>query len=123
MRSTSSRAPQWLIAALNSVEPYLLNVALIDYFYNDQEWAKLRRPGAVDVARRRLDALAKALGDKPYLDGAAFNAGDLMMTTVLRILPALINDQRLSAYVERCTSRPAFRRAIDAQIGDFRQAA
>jgi glutathione S-transferase len=118
-----ARATQWLIAALNSVEPYLLNVALIDYFYNDQEWAKLRRPGAVDVSRRRLDALAKALGDKPYLDGAAFTAGDLMMTTVLRILPALINDQRLSAYVERCTSRPAFRRAIDAQIGDFRQAA
>ena len=118
-----ARAMQWLIAALNSVEPYIMNVAVIDYFYSEQEWAKLRRPTALDFARRRLDALAKALGDKPYLDGAAFTAGDLMMTTVLRILPALISDQRLAAYVERCTARPAFRRAIDAQIGDFRQAA
>jgi glutathione S-transferase len=118
-----ARATQWLIAALNSVEPYIMNIALIDYFYTDQEWAKLRRPTALEFAQRRLDALANSLGDKPFLDGAAFTAGDLMMTTVLRILPSLLSDQRLTAYVERCTSRPAFRRAIDAQIGDFRQAA
>ena len=42
---------------------------------------------------------------------------------VLRIIPALIRDQRLAAYVERCTSRPAFKRALDAQMGDFRKAA
>jgi glutathione S-transferase len=68
-------------------------------------------------------AAPRALGDKPYLDGAHFTAGDLMMTTVLRIIPALIRDQRLAAYVERCTSRPAFKRALNAQMGDFRKAA
>jgi glutathione S-transferase len=118
-----ARATQWLIAALNSIEPHIMNVAVLDLFYADQEWAKLRRPSAVDFARRRLDALAKALGDKPYLDGAHFTAGDLMMTTVLRIDPALVRDQHLTAYVERCTSRPAFKRALDAQMGDFRNAA
>jgi glutathione S-transferase len=46
-----------------------------------------------------------------------------MMTTVLRIMPELTRDQRLAAYVQRCTSRPAFKRALDAQIGDFRKAA
>jgi glutathione S-transferase len=96
---------------------------LLDLFYADQEWAKLRKPSAVEFAQRRLGALAKALGDKPYLDGARFTAGDLMMSTVLRIMPELARDQRLTAYVERCTSRPAFRRALDAQLGDFRQAA
>src|SRR5688572_10862228 len=62
------RATQWVIAALNSVEPFLLNVALIDLFYADQAWAKERRPGAVAFAKKRLDGLSKSLGDKPYLD-------------------------------------------------------
>jgi len=118
-----ARATQWLIAALNSVEPHIMNVAVIDLFHADKEWAKLRRPGAVDFARHRLNCLAKSLGDKPYLDGERFTAGDLMMTTVLRILPPLIEDERLVAYVARCTARPAFKRAHDAQIGDFRTAA
>ena len=81
-----ARATQWLIAALNSVEPYVMNVAVIDLFYANEDWAKLRRPGAVDFVQRRLSALSKSLGDKPYLDGDRFTAGDLMMTTVLRIL-------------------------------------
>jgi glutathione S-transferase len=118
-----ARAMQWLIAALNSIEPHIMNVALLDLFYADQEWAKLRKPSAVAFAQHRLNSLAKALGDKPYLDGARFTAGDLLMSTVLRIMPALIPDPRLTAYVERCTSRPAFKRALDAQMGDFRQAA
>jgi glutathione S-transferase len=121
--SARARATQWLIAALNSIEPFIMNVALIDLLYADQEWAKLRRPSAEEFARRRLDALANALADKPYLDGATFTAGDLMMTTVLRILPTLVGDRRLTAYLARCTSRPAFKRAIDAQMGDFRHAA
>ena len=118
-----ARATQWLIAALNSIEPYIMNFAVLDLFYADQEWARLRRPGAEDFARRRLDGLAKALGDKPYLDGARFTAGDLMMTTVLRIVPELVDDGRLAALVERCTARSAFKRALDAQIGDFKDAA
>jgi glutathione S-transferase len=118
-----ARATQWLVAALNSIEPHIMNVAVLDLFYADQEWAKLRRPSAVEFARHRLNCLAKALGDKPYLDGARFTAGDLMMTTVLRTLPELIADRHLADYVERCTSRPAFKRALDAQMSDFKQAA
>jgi glutathione S-transferase len=118
-----ARATQWLIAALNSIEPHIMNVAVIDLFHADKEWAKLRRPSAVDFARHRLGSLAAALGDKPYLDGERFTAGDLMMATVLRILPQLVDDPRLTAYVERCTARPAFRRALDAQMGDFKEAA
>lgn len=118
-----ARATQWLIAALNSVEPCIANVAAIDLFYADQEWARLRRPGAADFARHRLSCLANSLGNKPYLDGERFTAGDLMMTTVLRIQPSLLEDERLVAYVGRCTSRPAFKRALDAQLEDLRAAA
>ncbi|TLZ24251.1 MAG: glutathione S-transferase family protein [Gammaproteobacteria bacterium] len=121
-----ARAVQWLIAALNSIEPFVMNVALIDLFYANEEWAKLRRPGAVAFVQRRLSALSRSLGDKPFLDGDRFTAGDLMMTTVLRILKhtdIVSSDKRLAEYVARCTSRPAFKRALDARIGDFRVAA
>jgi glutathione S-transferase len=121
-----ARATQWLIAALNSIEPFVMNVAVIDLFYADQEWAKLRRPGAVDFLRRRLAGLSNALGDKHYLDGERFTAGDLMMSTVLRILrhtDIVTSDPRLAAYIERCTARPAFQRALDSQLDDFLEAA
>jgi glutathione S-transferase len=121
-----ARATQWLIAALNSIEPFVMNVAVIDLFYKDQQWAKLRRPSAVQFVERRLAALSKALGEKPYLDGDRFTAGDLMMTTVLCILrhtDIVTSDQRLAAYAERCTARPAYQRALAAQLGDFREAA
>ncbi len=58
-------AVQWLVAALNSIEPFVMNVALIDLFYANEEWAKLRRPGAVEFVQKRLSALSKSLGDKP----------------------------------------------------------
>ncbi len=121
-----ARATQWVIAALNSIEPFLMDVARIDLFYADQEWAKQRRPGAVAFAKRRLDGLSKSLSDKPYLDGNRFTAGDLLMSSVLRILnnTDIVNsDARLADYVARCTARPAFKRALDAQIADFRRAA
>ena len=120
------RATQWLIAALNSVEPALVNFFLVDVAFANEDWAKLRRAGALEFAKRRLTGLSNALGDKHYLDGDRFTIGDLMMATVLRIpghSDIVTSDARLGAYLERCTSRPAFRRALDAQMGDFRAAA
>lgn len=59
--SARARAIQWLIAALNSIEPSIMNVASIDLFYADEEWAKLRRPGAVEFVNKRLAALSESL--------------------------------------------------------------
>jgi glutathione S-transferase len=115
----------WFRSARSRVPGAAQYVALIDLAYANEEWAKLRRPSAVQFLQRRLGALSKSLGDKPYLDGDRFTAGDLMMTTVLRMLRHTdigISAGRLAAYVERCTARPAFKRAHDAQIGDFRAA-
>jgi glutathione S-transferase len=120
------RAMQWVFAALNSVEPSLVNLFLIDIVFAKEEWAKLRRQSAFDFARRRLTGLSNSLGDKPYLDGDHFTAGDLMMATVLRIpgyCDLVTGDSRLNAYLLRCISRPAFTRALSAQLGDFRSAA
>jgi glutathione S-transferase len=125
-RLARARATQWLVAALNSIEPFMMNVAIIDLFYANEDWAKLRRPGAVEFVNRRLAALAKSLGDKPFLDGDRFTAGDLMMSTVLRILAntdIVSSHAQLVAYIDRCTARPAFQRALGAQLADFREAA
>lgn len=119
-----ARAVQWLIAALNSVEPSIVNVFQIDFVYAAEDWAKLRRPAAVEFMNRKLDGLAKRLGDKWFLDGERFTAGDLMMSTVLRFHSDVAKrDARLAAYIDRCTARPAFKRALSAQLGDFREAA
>lgn len=117
-----ARARQWLIAALNSIEPFVMNVALLDFLYANEEWAKLRRPSAVAFLRKRLASLSKSLGNKDFLDGSQFTAGDLMMATVLRILDdtdIVSADPALAAYLARCIARPAFGRALDAQLGDF----
>ena len=121
-----ARAMQWVFAALNSIEPFAMNLMLIDWVYSDEEWAKLRRPGALAFVEQRLADLTKRLGDKLYLDGERFTAGDLMMATVLRSLEysdLIKTNARLAAYLERCLARPAFKRALAAQLGDFRDAA
>ncbi len=121
-----ARAVQWLVSALNSIEPFIMQVALIDFMYPDEEWAKLRRPSAAAFVRKRLASLSSALGDKPFLDGDNFTAGDLVMAMVLRILDhtdIVRDDERLSAYIDRCTARPAFGRALQSQLNDFEASA
>ncbi|HEX4157646.1 MAG TPA: hypothetical protein VHY79_04160 [Rhizomicrobium sp.] len=100
-----------------------MQVAILGLFHTDKEWVELARPSAEQLAQPRLSGLSASLGDKPYLDGDAFTAADLMMTTVLRILPGLFaSDTRLETYVERCSNRPAFKGALDAQLADFQEA-
>lgn len=121
-----ARAMQWVIAALNTIEPFIIEVLLIDFFYSNEEWAKLRRPGAVEWVQRRLASLSTALGDKPFLDGERFTAGDLVMAHVLQVLrhtEIVTSDKRLAGYMQRCFARPAYKRALDAQVGDYSQAA
>jgi glutathione S-transferase len=116
-----ANAIQWIFAALNSVEPHVQNFALIN-FYADEEWAKLRRQGALDLLERRLNALETRLGQRHYLDSDRFTAGDLIMTTVLRILrnTDLVEKRPgLHAYQQRCEGRPAFRKALADQLAPF----
>ncbi len=118
-----ARATSWLIAALNSVEPFVIQLVTIDIFARGEEWARLRRPGVIEMIQARLSRLAAALGEKEYLEGR-FTCGDLMMTTVLRILHGkdlIERHENLAAYRARCEARPAFQRALAAQLADFKQ--
>ena len=121
-----ARATAWLFAALNSIEPPIQNLAELDLFNADQEWARLRRPGLVAFVEQRLGELAASLGDKDYLEEGGFTAGDLMMVTVLRRLDGhgVVEDYpNLAAYVARGEARPAYQRAFQAQLAVFNRAA
>lgn len=120
-----ARAITWVFAALNSIEPAVQELVALDLFYANEEWAKIRRPMAEERVKTRLSALAKALGEKDFLEGR-FTAGDLMMVTVLRFLrhtSILQHEPALKAYVARCEARPAFQRALNAQMTSFEKAA
>ena len=115
------RAIQWTYAALNSVEPALLNLLLIDVFYAGEEWAKLRRPGAEEFVRLKLKRVSDWLGDKEWLEGR-FTIGDLIMITTLRFLrhtDLVAEIPNLSAYLKRGEARPAFRRALSDQLATY----
>ena len=118
------RAIQWTYAALNSVEPTLINLLLIDIFYAGEEWAKLRRPGAVDFANLKLKRVSDWLGDKQWLEGDRFTIGDLMMITVLRFLrhtDLVAGFPNLTAYIQRGEARPAFQQALADQLAAYRE--
>jgi glutathione S-transferase len=118
------RAIQWSYAALNSVEPAILNVFAVTVFYADEEWAKLRRQGAEEFARVKLKRVSDWLGDKQWLEGDRFTIGDLMMITVLRALKhtGMVGEfANLDAYVKHGEARPAFKQALADQIAPFRE--
>lgn len=115
-----ARVTAWVIAALNSIEPFVFNLTDIDLFSAGEEWATLRRPAAVEALRGRLSGLSDWLGDKTYIEDE-FTAADIIMATVLRevaddVLAAFPN---LVAYRARCLARPAFERAHAAQLASF----
>lgn len=112
-----TRAIAWMFAALNSVEPWILELQNAKLLESDKSWAQDRMPLVADRLRSRLQKLSAALSDKEWLDGA-FSAGDLIMVSVLlRTRPSGILDEfkNLAAYVARGEARPAYKRAFDAQ--------
>lgn len=116
-----ARVTAWMFCALNTIEPPIMDLAMVDHFHAGEEWAKLRRSGAIEAIQSKLTDLAACLNGRDYLEGR-FTAADLLMTTVLRALretdlvaqiPALEN------YRLRCEARPAFQKALAAQMATF----
>ena len=113
-----ARAITWMFAALNTVEPPILELVTARVLEGDKPWADARLPLVKDRIRDRLTQLSARLGDDDWLDGA-FSAGDLMMVSVLLRLRAsgLLDEfPILAAYVARGEARPAYKRAFAAQL-------
>ncbi|EKS27581.1 glutathione S-transferase family protein [Afipia felis] len=113
-----ARAITWMFAAVNTVEPPILELVTAKFMENDKPWSKERMPLVVDRIHGRLKQLSVRLGSADWLDGA-FSAGDLMMVSVLLRLKSsgILGEYRnLAAYVARGEARPAYKRAFDAQL-------
>ena len=116
-----ARTRAWMFAALNSVEPPIQNLAELDLFHSGEPWAQARRPMTVAAVEKRLAALEDWLGGRDYLEDR-FTAGDLLMTTVLRILrhtDIVSGRPTLKAYQERCEARSAFQKAMADHLRPF----
>ncbi|MDP3553574.1 glutathione S-transferase family protein [Methylocystis sp.] len=116
-----ARAITWLFAALSTMEPPIIDLAIARLMERDEAWYEQRLPLVEERARIRLGELSAQLGDAEWLDGP-FSAGDLMMVSVLlRLKASGLLDQypNLSAYVARAEARPAYRRAFEAQLAVF----
>ena len=116
-----ARAISWMFAALNTVEPPIVERSMIGLLERDETWYAQRLPAVEGRLRKRLGELSRRLGDADWLDGA-FSAGDLMMVSVLlRSKSSGILDEypNLSAYVARGEARPAYQRAFAAQLAVF----
>ena len=113
-----ARAITWMFAALNTVEPPILDLSTAKIVERDTPWAQERLPLVMDRIRVRLGQLSARLDDADWLDGA-FSAGDLLMVSVLlRLRMSGILDEypNLAAYVARGEARPAYKRAFEAQL-------
>ena len=113
-----ARAITWMFAALNTMEPPILDLTIARIIENDKPWAQERLPLVMDRARVRLGQLSARLGNADWLDGA-FSAGDLLLVSVLlrfRMSGLLDEYPNLAAYVARGEARPAYQRAFAAQL-------
>lgn len=116
-----ARAITWMFAAVNTVEPPILELANARLFEGDKPWSAARLPLVEDRVRNPLNRLSARLGDAGWLE-AGFSAGDLLMVSVLlRLRSSGLLDEypNLAAYVARGEARPAYRRAFDAQLAVF----
>lgn len=114
----TARAITWMFAALNTVEPPILELMTAKILEGDKPWSEARLPLVRDRIRTRLDQLSARLGGADWLDGA-FSAGDLLMVSVLlrlRMSGILDEYETLAAYVARGEARPAYVRAFAAQF-------
>ena len=116
-----ARAIAWMFAAINTVEPPILELTIARFLEGDKPWSEQRLPLIRDRIGKRLGELSTRLGDADWLDGA-FSAGDLLMASVLLRLKAsgMLNEYpNLAAYLARGEARPAFQRAFAAQLAVF----
>ena len=120
--NSRARAIMWMFAAVNTVEPPILEFANARLLEGDKSWNKERQPLVEDRIRSRMNPLSRRLGEADWLDGA-FSAGDLMMVSVLlRLRSSGILDEypNLGAYVARGEARPAYQRAFAAQLAAYK---
>jgi len=110
-REGRALAAQWAFAAVNTVEPPIVELFTIDAFFADQPWSRGRRPAVIEYVKQRLASLESEFAKRPHVLGDEFSAPDILMATVLRMVreaDLLAAVPNVTAYLARCESRPAW---------------
>jgi glutathione S-transferase len=108
---------QWTIAAIDTVEPSMADLFVLDKFHADKAWAKERRPAFVATAQKRLASLDPELAGRSYLLGDELGVQDIVMSAALRLIQhtgLLDAAPNVAAYKARCEARPAWRKIYEA---------
>ncbi len=117
-----ARTIAWMFAALNTVEPPIVELSMATILERDKPWYSERQPMLEERVHVRMRELSQWLGDADWLDGT-FSAADVLMVTVLRRLNSsglLQKYPALVAYIARAEARPAYQRAFEAQLAVFK---
>ncbi|HET7131041.1 MAG TPA: glutathione S-transferase family protein [Gammaproteobacteria bacterium] len=112
-----ARATQWAFATVDTVQPPMTDLFVLDKFHSDKAWAAERRPALMDSARRQLAALERELAARPYLLGDAFTAPDILLSSALRTIQhtdLLDGAPNIADYKARCEARSAWRKIYAA---------
>ena len=120
-RAARAKVLSWTIGALNSFEPPVRQYSLLPVFQGKEPWCEDARAAFRPLAEKRMQRLSDALGDQEWIAGA-FSMADIVLVFLLHNVvdqELLAQYPRLSAYVERGMARPAFKRALQAQLDDF----
>ena len=115
------RTISWLFAGLNSVEPSCTRYFAYAVFNADKDWSAGATEAVLPLLRQKLKRVTDALGGGEWLAGE-FSIADIMMVTVLNSLKGtdfVAEYPTLAAYHQRATARPAYQRALAAQLADF----
>jgi len=116
-------AISWLFSALNSVEPFVMRITHYDLFHKDKPWMPEAREAQLPLCRKKLERVNNALAGRDWLAGP-FSIADIAMVTVLsnlRHTQLVAEFPALAEYYRRGTNRPAYKRALDAQMADFKE--
>lgn len=113
----------WVFAALNSVEPFVGRIVSYDLLHKDKPWQPEAREASLGICRQKLKRVTDALGDREWLAGP-FSIADIAMVTVLNNLrhtDLVAEYPALAEYKRRGEARPAYKRALEAQLADFEE--
>jgi glutathione S-transferase len=110
------RAIMWVFAAVNTVEPPIVERSMAWVLEREQPWYAQRLPMLDERVRMRLASCPQRWAIPP---GSAVQRGDLMMVSVLLRLKSsgLLDEYPQVAAMGRATQRPAYQRAFRCAAG------
>jgi len=114
----------WLFANYNSIEPLAMELGTVLLFHAGEDWAEARKPTLLEEIEKKLRRLADALGSREWIAGE-FSIADIALVCTLREFErseVFAKFPTLVAYTERGSARPAFRRALEAQLAALAEA-